>query len=102
MSVCVNVAVCRYTQRPEEGVGSLLLELQVIVSHLTWVLGIELADLSKNSRFSLVPTAPLIEKTGFTMSLPLPSHVILFMIFLSPLDGDVYSTHHVQASVKGT
>lgn len=27
---------------PEEGIGSLDLGLQVVVSHLTWVLGIEL------------------------------------------------------------
>lgn len=81
------------------------MKLQVIVSHLTWGLGIELADLSKSSKFSEVPTAPLIEKTGFTLSLPLAGHVILLtcsMIFLSPLDGDDYSTHRVQASVKGT
>lgn len=29
----------QYIQKPEEGMGSLALEVQVVVSHLMWVLG---------------------------------------------------------------
>ena len=50
--MCVYVCGCvfgggRYVHhphRPEEGISSLELELQAVVSHLTWVLGPELVS----------------------------------------------------------
>lgn len=38
--VCVCINVCRYLQRPGEGIQSLEPELYLAVSHPMWVLGI--------------------------------------------------------------
>lgn len=39
--ICVYVCVCVYRcpQSPEEGVGCLELKLQIVLSHLMWVVG---------------------------------------------------------------
>ena len=48
--ICVCVCVCMYIyllciyrcpQRPEEGIGTLELDLEEVMSHLRWVLGTE-------------------------------------------------------------
>lgn len=52
--------VFRDLWRPKEGIGSLVLELQVVVTHWTWVLGAELSPpqeqpLFSTTEFSLYP-----------------------------------------------
>lgn len=59
LCVCVYVCVCvcrRCSRRPEEGVDPLELESQVVVGHLTWVLGPN--GCSEKQLVLLAPEAP--------------------------------------------
>ena len=61
-SMCVSVSMCAHeysrSQRPEAS-DPLVRKLQVFVSCLTWVLGIELRSLLKEKRAILVPSLVL-------------------------------------------
>lgn len=74
-------AMCSVPTRPAEGTESLKLELQVVVNHLTWVVGTELVSSGKgpssHSHWAISTALFTLQMCAAGMDLALPSSVML-------------------------
>lgn len=73
--------MCSVPTRPAEGTESLKLELQVVVNHLTWVVGTELVSSGKgpssHSHGAISTALFTLQMCAAGMDLALPSSVML-------------------------